>query len=79
MTRCFSTVGIHQESESGDLKAPPRRESVQWVIKSWERLTQDMIKINFVTCVLTCATNGSEDDEITCFKGGQTCSEGWNI
>ena len=35
-----------------------------------------MIKIYFVTCALTCVTDGSEEDEITCFKVCKPCSEG---
>ena len=34
-----------------------------------------MTKRSFVTCALTCATDGSEEDEITCFKVGQPCSK----
>ena len=70
----LSTVGIHQETDCGDLKAPPRREVVQWIIKSWDRLSQDIIQKSFVSCALTCATDGSQDDEITCFKDGHPCS-----
>lgn len=72
----LSTVGLHEETDCGNLKAPPRREIVQWILKSWEKLSQEIIQKSFVSCALTCATDGSQDDEITCLKNGHPCSEG---
>lgn len=32
----LSTTGLHEETDCGNLKAPPRRKIVQWILKSWE-------------------------------------------
>ena len=72
----LSTVGINEETDCGNLEAPPRQEVVQWIIKSWERVSQEIIQKSFVSCALTCATDGSQDDESTCFKDGHPCSDG---
>ena len=72
----LSTTGLNEETDCGNLKAPPRREVVQWILKSWEKLSKEMIQKSFVSCAVSCATDGSQDDEITCFKEGKSCSEG---
>ena len=35
-----------------------------------------MIRESFVSCVITCATDGSQDDEFTRPKEGKLCHEG---
>ena len=35
-----------------------------------------MIRDSFVSCAVTCATDGSQDDGITCFKVGKPFHEG---
>ena len=40
-----------------------------------ESKPRDYTKV-FTCCALTCATDGSQDDEITCFKDGHPCSDG---
>ena len=32
-----------------------------------------------MSCVITCATDGSQDDEITCLKDGKPCHEGGKL
>ena len=32
-----------------------------------------------VSCALSCLTGGNQDDEITCFKESQPCSEGYSM
>ena len=34
-----------------------------------------MIRKSFVSCVITCATDGSQDDEFTRLKEGKLCHE----
>ena len=45
---------------------------VEWVLTAWGNLTEDMIRESFVTCGLTNAMDGSQDDEIYC----QPCVKG---
>ena len=35
-----------------------------------------MIRDSFLSCVVTCATDRGQDDEITCLKEGKSCHEG---
>ena len=35
-----------------------------------------MIRQSFISCALTCTTDGSQDDDITCFKPGEPCQDG---
>lgn len=72
----LGTVGIHEETASGNLKAPPRRAILQWILDSWAELPSDVIKKSFATCTLNLPVDGSEDDGIDCFKEGQPCSSG---
>ena len=72
----LAAKGLNEVTDCGNLKAPPRRDVVQWILKSWEKLTKEMIRDSFVSCAVTCATDGSQDDDITCFKAGKPCQEG---
>ena len=38
-----------------------------------------MIRDSFVSCAITCATDGSQDNKITCLKGGKPCYEGQKL
>ena len=55
---------------SGNLKAPSCSFICNWVIFSWEKINQDTIKQSFKSCAITTALDGSEDDNIHCFKKG---------
>ena len=66
----LANKGLNEETACGNLKAPPRREVVLWILAAWESLSKDMIRDSFVSCAITCATDGSQDDEITCLKEG---------
>ena len=35
-----------------------------------------MIQKSFVSCATSCVTDGSQDNDITCFKEVQLCNEG---
>ena len=35
-----------------------------------------MVRESFVSYAITCATDGSQDDEITCLKEGKHCHKG---
>ena len=68
--------GITRETECGNLKPPPRREIVRWVLESWGQLSASLIAKSFISCGLSVATDGSQDDNITCFKPDRPCSSG---
>ena len=72
----LSTVGIHDETASGNLKTPPRRAILQWILDSWAELPTVVIKKSFTTCALNLPVDGSRDDNIHCLKEEQPCSSG---
>ncbi len=66
----------HEFTKGGRLKPASRSLLCNWVKKSWETVSTDIIKESFVNCAITTATDGSDDDRIHCFKQGQPCEEG---
>ena len=60
--------GINQETPAGNLKPPPRRTFINWILDSWNKLSPDMIKKSFQSCRLNLPNQGSKDNEIHCFK-----------
>ena len=40
----LGTIGMHEETAAGNLKAPPRRTVLQWIIDAWAELPTDVIK-----------------------------------
>ena len=72
----LGTVGIHEETAAGNLKAPPRKTILQWILDSWADLLTDVIKNSFTSCALNLPVDGSKDDSIHCLKEGQPCRTG---
>lgn len=72
----LGAVGIQEETAAGNLKAPPRRTTLQWILDAWAELPTDVIKNSFTSCTLNLPVDGSNDDAIHCFKEGQPCSTG---
>ena len=61
---------------AGNMRGPPRREIVKWVLKAWNSLDRKIVIRSFRSCALTVAPDRSEDDQIHCLKGGQPCHAG---
>ena len=61
---------------AGNMRAPPRREMVKWILAAWDGLDKRMIIDSFKSCALTVAVDGSEDGHIHCFKENQPCRAG---
>ena len=75
----LEAVGIHQETDGGNLKPPPRRTIVNWILDSWNQLSSETISKSFKACALTSAIDGSEDNNIHCLKEGQPCHSGLSM
>ena len=73
--KCLSS-GIHQYTKSRNMKAPPRRIIVQWILDAWGNLSKELIMKSFKCCALNLSLDGSEDALIHCFKENSTCSSG---
>ncbi|CAH3162370.1 unnamed protein product [Porites lobata] len=72
----LGSVGIHEETAAGNLKAPPRKTILQWILDAWSQLPTELIKKSFTSCALNLPVDGSQDDTIHCLKEGQLCSSG---
>ena len=72
----LGTIGINEETAAGNLRAPPRRAILQWILDAWAELPTEVIKRSFTSCALNLPVDGSNDDIIHCFKEGQPCSTG---
>ena len=68
--------GILEYTKAGNMKAPPRRKIVEWILETCEKFLKDLIIKSFKTCALKLATDGSEDEFIHCFKKEGACPNG---
>ena len=69
----------HEYTKGGNMKAPPRNLICDWVKSSWDSISVETVKNSFMSCAITTATDGSDDDKIHCFKAGQPCEAGRSI
>ena len=75
----LEAVSIHQETDGGNLKPPPRRTIVNWILDSWNQLSSETISKSFKACALTSAIDGSKDNNIHRLKEGQPCHSGLSM
>jgi hypothetical protein len=47
-----------------------------WIIKSWDSVSKEVIIQSFKSCGITTNVDGSEDGLITCLKPGRSCADG---
>lgn len=69
----------HQYTRGGNLKPPSRSLLCEWVKCSWEAIPVEIVQESFLSCAITTATNGSDDDKVQCFKSGQPCEVGRSL
>ena len=66
----------HKYTDGGNMKAVPRKLVVQWVIKSWQDISNETLAKSMKLCGLALAFDGTKDDLISCFKEGKKCAAG---
>ncbi|XP_068586183.1 uncharacterized protein [Cebidichthys violaceus] len=64
------------EDAEENLRPPPRRLLVDWVVSAWDKLDPDLIRKSFKVCGLSVKRDGGEDHLVLCFRDGQPCSAG---
>ena len=64
----------HSFTAAGNMRGPPRREIVKWVLEAWGSLDRELVIRSFRSCALTVAPDRSEDDQIHCLKEGSSSS-----
>ena len=73
----MGTVGIHSETAAGNLRAPPRKTVIHWILQLWADISTDLIKRSFPCCGLNnLPVDGLDDDKIICFQDGEPCAKG---
>ena len=75
----LANEGLTNLTQMGNLRAPPRRDVVRWILKAWEKLQPEIIVKSFLVCGHTTAVDGSQDHEISCFKENRSCHAGLAI
>ena len=58
------------------MKAPSLSLLCEWVKSSWEKVPPKIVEESFLSCAITTPIDGSQDDQIHCFKPGQPCADG---
>ena len=59
---------------AGNMRAPGKLLCLEWVKKAWATVSSELIIKSFKTCSISVTTDGSEDDNIHCFKAGQVAA-----
>lgn len=64
----WMNIGNHEYTSTGRMRAPPLEEILIWIRNSWSEIPTDQIKQSFISCGITTALDGSEDDKISCLR-----------
>ena len=75
----LSDSSQHEFTKGGNMKAPSRSLLCSWVKAAWSSIPEEMIKKSFRSCAITTNPDGSDDDDIHCFKVGQPCEAGRRV
>ena len=75
----LATVGLNMTTEEGNLKSPPRKAIIEWILQARIELDSDMIKKSMKSCSLNLAIDGSEDTLLHSLKEGQPCHSGMSM
>ena len=69
----------HEYTRGGNLKAPSRSLLCEWVKAAWDAVPANMVENSFASCAITTLPDGSDDENIHCFKPGEPCEEGRSL
>ncbi len=75
----WTHTGERQFTSGGNPKPPCWQLVCSWIRDAWKEIPEAQIKESFKHCGVSSATDGSEDDEIVCFKPGHVCAAGREI
>ena len=71
--------GVDEFTESGNMKPVPRRLVLDRILTAWKTLPKEMVESSFKKCTLTIDDNDKDDEQISCFKPGKPCAEGYKV
>ena len=69
----------HEFTRGGNLKASSRSLLCEWVKVAWAAVPDSMVVNSFLSCAITTQLDGSDDNQIHCFKPGQPCEGGRDV
>ena len=69
--------GSHIHTKEGNMRRPPLKQIVQWILKAWSDLDKEIIIKSFRCCALSIQGDGSDGNETSCFKPGKPLSSGF--
>lgn len=72
-------TGPQELTRGGNPKPPPFETVIEWILKAWDSLSNELIEKSFKTCGITNKADGSEDNLIECFRPGRGCHEGLKL
>ena len=74
--RIIRSVGKWRTSltKAGNMKAPSRKNIVEWIIEVWSDISTECIVNLFKCCGLNLQIDGTAEDVIHCFKEGEPCA-----
>ena len=61
------------------MKPVPQRLVLDWILTAWKALPKEMVESSFKKCALIIDDNGEDDEQISCFKPGKPCAEGYKV
>ena len=65
--------GVHQFTEGGNMKLPPRKRIIEWVLDTWPQLYKENNTKSFKCCGLNFANDGTEGKFIHCLRKRKHC------
>jgi transposase-like protein len=71
--------GEKSYTAAGNVRAPSKVLALEWVKKSWDLVTEDVVKNSFKVCGISVKVDGSEDGQISCIKAGAVANDAATI
>ena len=68
--------GEKTKTAGGNVRAPSMDIYLEWIVNAWSSLSNEIITKSFKVCGISNAIDGSEDDQIHCFKPEGQCPNG---
>ena len=75
----WMSEGDHTFTKAGNMRHPSFVEVANWINLAWKTIPKRPIQQSMLQCAITTALDGSQDEEIECFKVGHPCHGGVDL
>ena len=72
----WTDEGPNAHTKEGNIRGLPLKQIAQWIFKAWSDLDKRIIIKSFCCCAFSIQDDGSEGNEIVCFKPVKPLSSG---